>query len=234
MKTESSILKKFEKNIAKSPKLDNILSLFKSVLELSRIGSPFSTLISEFIPTRRFLRLETFALELSNEFKQIEEKIDLDYITTDEFAFLFEQCFKAASENYQEEKISAFKAIIINSSTNKALIPEEKEFYLNLTKQLTVLHIQILIFLHDTHTYLNKLRISENQVQGGFNTFLPVIFPKVEFDTVRIVVDDLNNYGLTSLKSNQFGVMTVSSGLQLLGDKRTTSFGEKYIEFITL
>ena len=234
MDTKSNIIKKFEKNLANSPKFENVITLFKSLISLSKIGSPFSILISDFISSRRFIRLESFAEELSHEFNKIEEKIDIEYITTDEFAYLFEQCFKAVSENYQKEKISAFKAIIVNSTVDKTIIPLEKEFFLNLTKQLTVLHIQILTFLHDPHDYVKKINISENQIHGRYKNFLPIIFPNIDFDTIRIVMDDLNNYGLTTLKSSQFGAITVSSGLQLLGDRSTTTFGDKYLRFITL
>lgn len=172
--------------------------------------------------------------ELSNEFRKVEEKIDIEYITTDEFALLFEQCFKAASENYQEEKITAFKAIIINATIDKSTIPLEKEFFLNLTKQLTVLHIRMLTFLQNPREYIKRINISENQIQGGYKDLLPKILPNLDFDTIRIITDDLNNYGLITLKSNQFRVITVSSGLHLIGDKRTTSFGDKYLRFITL
>jgi hypothetical protein len=234
MDKNSALLKKIEDSLAKSPRLDSIVTLLKSLLNLSKIGSPISVLLSDFIPSRRFLRLERFVEELSKEYKKVEEKIDIDYITTDEFAYLFEQCFKAASENYQKEKIDAFKAILVNATTDKSLIHLEKEFFLNLTKQLTVLHIQILDFLHDTRDYIKRKNLNENQIQGRYKDFLPLIFPDIEFDTIKIAMDDLNSYGLTELKSSSFGVMTVSSGLQLLGDRKTTSFGEKYLRFITL
>jgi hypothetical protein len=234
MKENSAIIKRIEKNLANSPGLDAIVTLFKSLLSLSVIGSPISVLLSDFIPSRRFLRLETFVEELSQDFKRVEDKVDIEYITTDEFAFLFEQCFKAASDNYQKEKIDSFKAILVNATTDKSLIQLEKEFFLNLTKQLTVLHIQILNFLHDTHGYIKRKSLRESDIQGRYKDFLPLIFPDIEFDTIKIAMDDLNNYGLTELKSSQFSVITVSSGLQLLGDRRTTSFGEKYIRFITL
>jgi hypothetical protein len=236
MKKETSIIKKIEKNLENSHKFETVLSLFKSLLTLSKIGSPLSVLISDFIPSRRFLRLEKFAEELSSEFIKIEEKIDVKVITTDEFAFIFDQCFKAAFENYQEEKLSAFKAIVINSTIDHSLIPTEKEFFLNLTKQLTVLHIRVLTFLNDARIYIQKQNIFENQLEGGgYRYFLPIIFPAIDFDTIKIAVDDLNKYGLTTLKSSDFGVMTVSSGLQrIMGNKRTTPFGEKYLRFITL
>jgi len=234
MDKRSELTKRIEKSLANSPGLDAIVTLFKSLLNLSIIGSPISVLLSDFIPSRRFLRLEAFVEELSEEYKKVEEKIDVDYITTDEFAYLFEQCFKAASENYQKEKMDAFKAILVNSTIDRSLIHLEKEFFLNLTKQLTVLHVQILDFLHDPKDYIRRKRLSESQIQGRYKDFLPIIFPNIEFDTIKIALDDLNNYGLTELKSSQFGVMTVSSGLQLLGDRKTTSFGDKYLRFITL
>lgn len=234
MEKSSVIKKRIEKSLANSASLDSIVTLLKSLLNLSVIGSPISMLLSDFIPTRRFLRLETFVEELSQEFKKVEDKVDIEYITTDEFAFLFEQCFKAASENYQKEKIDSFKAILVNATIDKSLIQLEKEFFLNLTKQLTVLHIQILNFLHDTRDYIKRKGLEENEIQGHYKDFIPLIFPDIEFDTVKIALDDLNKYGLTELKSSQFGVMTVSSGLKLLGDRRTTSFGDKYIKFITL
>lgn len=234
MDKKSAVIKKIENSLAKSPGMDTIVTLFKSLLSLSIVGSPISVLLSDFIPTRRFLRLETFVDELSQEYKKVEKKIDIEYIRTDEFAYLFEQCFKAVSENYQNEKIAAFKAILVNATTDKSLIHLEKEFFLNLTKQLTVLHIQILDFLHNTRDYIKRRKLTESQIQGRYKDFLPIIFPDIEFDTIKIAMDDLNNYGLTELKSNQFGVITVSSGLQLLGDRKTTSFGEKYLRFITL
>jgi DNA replication initiation complex subunit (GINS family) len=142
------------------------------------IGSPISMLLSDFIPTRRFLRLETFVEELSQEFKKVEDKVDIEYITTDEFAFLFEQCFKAASENYQKEKIDSFKAILVNATIDKSLIQLEKEFFLNLTKQLTVLHIQILNFLHDTRDYIKRKGLEENEIQGHYKVLIPLIFSR--------------------------------------------------------
>ena len=89
MKENSAIIKRIEKNLANSPGLDAIVTLFKSLLSLSVIGSPISVLLSDFIPSRRFLRLETFVEELSQDFKRVEDKVDIEYITTDEFAFLF-------------------------------------------------------------------------------------------------------------------------------------------------
>jgi hypothetical protein len=234
MNSNSTLIKRIEKNLEKHPRLDNIVVLFKALLNLSKIGSPLATLISEFIPSRRMLRLEKFAEELADEFKKLEENIDIEFITSDEFAFLFEQCFKAASENYQKEKLDAFKAIIINSATDLDLDSTEKEFFLNLTKQLTVLHINLLLFLNDTHGYIKRRNLRESQIQGRYKDFFPIIFPDVDFDTLKIALDDLNKYGLTQLESGSFGTITMTSGLQLLGDRQTTSFGNKFIKFITL
>ena len=223
-----------ERKLANSPQLEVILTTLKSLLSLSQIGSVFSVLLSEYIPSRRMLRLETFTNELADEFKKIEDKIDPEFITSDEFAFLFEQCYKAASENYEKEKLNAFKAIIINSSFDKSVINSEKEFFFNLTRQLTTLHIQMLFFLSDTRGYINKMNLNENQIQGGYKEFMPTIFPKIDYETIKIIIDDLNKYGLTTLKSQVFSTITASSGLRLLGDRHTTTFGDKYLSFINI
>ena len=234
MKPKSTVLQKFENNLTASPKLDSMTTFFKSLISLTPVGSAFSVLFSDLIPTTRTLRTEKFIKDLASDFKQFDERIDTEYIKTEEFAFLFEQCFKAANENYQQEKIEAFKAIIVNSTMYDSIHPNEKEFYLNLTKNLTVLHIHVLDFLNDTHAYIKSHHLLESQIQGRYKDFLPIIFTTVEFDTIKIIIDDLNNYGLTSLQTQSILSVTSSSGMQLLGDRHTTDYGKKYLQFIRL
>ena len=53
-----------------------------------------------------------------------------DYIQSDEYACLFEQCFRGAAENYQREKIEAFRGILVNSPIRTDIGQEEKEYFL--------------------------------------------------------------------------------------------------------
>ena len=75
------------------------------------------------------------------------DKVDENIILTDEFAFIFEKCFRGAAENYQKEKLDSFRWILVNSAIGGNLEQEEKEYFLNIVNTLSVLHIRILKFM---------------------------------------------------------------------------------------
>ena len=79
---------------------------------------------------------------------RLADQVDAEYIRTDDFAFMFEKCFRGAAENPQEEKITAFRGILVNSALRKDYSEEEKEYFVNLVNSLSALHIRILRFLH--------------------------------------------------------------------------------------
>src|SRR6056297_1173876 len=193
MDQNNKISKKFEEKIHKSNVIDSILKIFKVGLSATTF-SPLSSLISNYIPDRRFLRLEKFSEELSEELSRIEDNIDENFITTDEFAFIFEQCFKAVSENYQKDKLDSFKAIIINSAIDRKIGNEEREYFLNLTNSLTILHLRVLKFLYSPHDYLTQNNIAEDYIQGSFGNFFPKVFPEVNLETIKMAFEDLYNY----------------------------------------
>ena len=137
-------IEKIEMQLRKSGSAEHIINIFKAVLATAPFTGGLSSLISDYIPSQRQLRLEEFAQNLANDIKNVKTEINEKYILTDEFAFIFEKCFKGAVENYQKEKIIAYKAILINSLTDYDVSQNEKEYYLNLVESLSLLHIQIL------------------------------------------------------------------------------------------
>jgi hypothetical protein len=231
MKKTDKIVKNVEAEIRESRLADTILSILKVGVSATTFGV-FANLISEFIPNKRFLRLEKFAQEIAEELSKLDNKIDTNFITTDEFAFIFEQCFKAASENYQKEKLDSFKTIIVNSAINNKIDNDEREFFLNLTNSLTVLHLKILKFMYNPYKYLSDNNIPESLINGGFEEFFPRVFPNVDLEIIKMAFDDLFKYGLlTSDKGIFHTIMTVSGFGALI--KRVSKNGERYINFIS-
>ena len=156
-----------------------------------------------------------------------------EYIQTDEYAFIFEKCFKGAVEDYQKEKIIAFKAILINSLIDFETTQSEKEYYLNLVDNLSLLHIQVLTFMASPKEYLEFNDLEESVISGGFSTFFPKVIPNVNIEIIKLAFKDLYNYGFLNTDSSIFNTMTSSSGWSLLGD-RVSKNGRNFIEFITL
>lgn len=234
MKKKEAIIKKFEKGIENSKSGEIIRNVFSSLLCLSIVGSPIATLINSFIPSRRFLRLESFVKELAKEYEKIEERIDLEYLSSDEYAFLFEHCIMSASENYQQAKLDAFKAILVNSVISGHEIQEQKEFYLNLTNQLTTIHLKILRFCYNTEEYVEINGLTRQEITGNIESSLKIIFNDYDFGTIKMTINDLYKFGLIDMDTSKLRTMTVSQGLDIIGNQRTTESGNKYIDFITI
>jgi hypothetical protein len=145
---------------------------------------------------------------------------------------MFEKCFRGAAENPQQEKLDAFRGILVNSAIRQDLSEEEKEYFLNMTNTLTALHIRILKFIAEPIAYLEAAGIPQNQIHGGFSQFFPVAIPGIELDVIRSAFGDLHRMGFTNTDQSIFSTMTAGQGLQLLGG-RVSKFGMRFIQFIT-
>ncbi|TLF44741.1 hypothetical protein [Maribacter aurantiacus] len=231
--TKSSISKKIEKGLEQSQLADNVKNIFTTLLSATVVGGPFANLINSYIPSRRFLRLENFVNDLAVKIQEVKDDINVNYIETEEFSFLFEQSIKSVSENYQKEKLEAYKAILINSLLPNEYNEEQKEFYLNLVGSLTVIHLKILNFAQDTFAYLRKNEIEPKSITGSLENSLKQIFSDYDFNTIIMAINDLYQYGLVNIDTSNIRTMTVNRGMDIVGDKRTTESGDKFVDFIT-
>ncbi|MBA7567821.1 hypothetical protein ES708_09539 [subsurface metagenome] len=232
MKQKYKAITRIEDKIRDSKFADTVLSMFKVGLSVTTYA-PFANLISEFIPSRRLLRLEKFAKDLADDLKNIEDKIDTDFITTEEFAFIFENCFKAASECYQQEKLKSFRAIIINSAINDRFTNYEREFYLILTNSLTEFHIKVLKFICYPNKYLSENNISENIINGEFSTFIMKVFEGIMLGTITLAFDDLFKYGLIDKDFKSFNLIINLTDLKSINNS-ITYYGAACYHFISI
>lgn len=226
-------IERIENQLKRSGINEHIVNVFKAAVATVPFAGGIATLMSDYIPSQRQKRLEEFAENIANELENYKKEVNENYILTDEFSFIFEKCFKGGVENYQKEKIIAFKAILINSLIDFDTTQNEKEYYLNLVDNLSLLHIQILSFMAFPKNYLKLNGIDESKISGGFSDFFPSIIPDVSLDTIKIAFQDLYSYGFLTTDSGIFGTMTANQGWNLLED-RVTKSGRKFIDFITL
>jgi hypothetical protein len=80
-----------------------------------------------YIPDSKGKRLLDFVADLRIDVDKVKDGIDKDVVKTDEFAYLFEQTFKAVYENYQQEKIDAFRAFLVNALIKTNVEAEQQE-----------------------------------------------------------------------------------------------------------
>jgi hypothetical protein len=224
---------RIESLAASSPTAETILNIFKAGLATVPFAGGIASLISDYIPSARFKRLEDFAKKTAEDLNRLADRVDQEYLHTDDFAFMFEKCFRGAAENPQQEKIDAFRAILVNSAIRKDLSEEEKEYFLNMANSLSVLHIRMLNFMSEPRNYLRMEGIGEDRIRGGFSTFFPIAIPGIPVDVIRSAFGDLHRRGLLNTDESIFQTMTSAQGLRLLGD-RVSSLGKRFIQFVKL
>lgn len=208
------------------------MNVLKAGLATAPFCSGIASLLTDYIPSGKQRRLEHFAEQLATDLVVLKDRVDENRILTDEFAFLFEKCFRGVAENYQEEKLEAFRAILVNAAVGVNLSEEEKEYFLGLVNALSVLHIRMLRFMAEPLSYLQANGIGPDRIGGGFSEFFPIVLPGVSLEVIKSAFGDLYQYGLISTDKSIFTTMTSGQGLNLLGN-RISELGGRFIGFCT-
>lgn len=204
-------------NLNKTPTSDHVRNLVVAGLNtIPCVGGALASLFDSYIPKQKEKRLVSFVEELSVAIDKVKDQIKEDVIHTDNFAFIFERTLRGAIENYQKEKIDLYKAIFINSLTDKLnLNDEEKEIFLNLANDLTVRHIKIMAILRKNNS-------------GGLIQVVKTSFPDYGQESIFYIMDDLRNKGLVHQKGTLYDDSLSNNFNQL------SEMGKRFVEFITL
>ena len=227
---ESKTVRRIELALTGSPVAETLLNIFKAVLASAPFVGGISSLITDYIPSSRLRRVEDFAEQVARDLKDVSAKVDSGSLQTDEFAFLFERAFRGAAENYQREKLDAFRGILVNAAIRGDVKQEEKEYFLVLANNLSVLHLRILRFMAEPQAYLADLQIDEQHVRGGFSEIFRLVIPGVDQKIVESAFGDLYQLGLINTDKSIFHAMTSAKGLQLLGS-RVAPLGSRFVGF---
>lgn len=228
---EVSLVEKMKKVVNSNPG-EHILNILKAGLATAPLCGGIASLMSDYIPSSKMRRLEAFAEQLATDLNKLKGRVNQSKILSDEFAFIFEKCFRGVAENYQVEKLESFRGILLNTAIGTSLSEDEKEYFLNLVTNLSVLHIRILKFMSKPLLYLSDHGISQNSIQGGFSNFFPIAIPNVDIEVIKSAFGDLHQYGFINTDKSIFSTMTSAQGLQLLGN-RVTEVGKRLVDFCT-
>ena len=159
---EMSIKHSLEHTTAK----DHVVNVIKACLSaIPVIGGPISSLVGDYIPKKKEERLLNFIKELAIKLEEYKQEVNVEYVRTEDFAYLFEECIKGVLSNYQAQKLFCLKGIIINS-LRRDIKKEQKEYYLHLVNSLTDLHLRILAISNNPESYFENYNLNASSVQG--------------------------------------------------------------------
>lgn len=151
------------------------------------IGGPLSILIDKYIPEKKKTRLITFLEDFGDVLSESQENIDINQIHSDEFLYIFERTFRAVADTHHQVKRACYKAILLNTLQKPHETSfEQKELYVMLVDELTVLHIVVLRALYENQS--KGVVSNYEQVEGRLKNY--------SSDHVFFTIRDLESKGL--------------------------------------
>lgn len=203
---------------------EHVLNLFKAVLSTTPIGGFIASLMSDYIPSSKQLRMEHFIEETAKILATLQDQIDMNRFHTDHYAYIFEQCLRGVAQHPQQEKIDCYKAILINAAMPSNVTDDEQDYYLNLVNTLSPVHIRLLSILHSVS------KIPQNGPKNGQT--IQTILRGVDKDVIISAAAQFYQLQFMKTKPDSFSGF-INVDLSLIGG-RLTSAARKFIEFCTL
>jgi len=146
--------------LQKTPASDHVIAVLKALLaSVPIVGGSLSSLVGDYIPKMKEKRFIEFTQDLQRQFTFLSDYVQRDYLKTEEFAFLFEQCYRRVSECYHAESLKALRNILVNSAIRFDVSQETKEEYMRIAGILRPPHLDILHFFQDPGNERYELKV---------------------------------------------------------------------------
>ena len=193
------------------------------------IATLLGTAISENLPNFKQKNQRQFIEQLANDFYNLKEEINQDFLKTDEFAYLLNKCLRLALEELNDTKRRAYINILTHASINPNDF-NQIDFYLSVLQSLSSFEVHTLAFFNNPKGYLEIRGIEENSVTGGMKAVLKISFPEFTDDEFKMVLKMLFCKGLTTIDETMLGTLTASTGMDIVAGRLKES-AKKLVKF---
>ena len=205
------------------------------VAAIPYVGGSIASLIGDYQAKRKHERLEHFFNSLQVDLNNLQEKINNEFISTDDFLDVFEETSKKIVNERTEEKRLAFKNILLNAIISKDITYDRVEEFLRLLERLRPDHILFLSIFNDPLKFnLEQGKPVSNG--GGFSTSIKQIMkqllPNWEEAKILDVTSDLENERLLKDFVRNYGAIMTDRGINHLEGKLTDK-GLQFYDLIT-
>lgn len=207
-----------------------VLALSGLPLVLSPIGTALLTLANECFnssaKTRQDEWMKTLAKRIDEQDEAFAEKIK----NAQNFASLFANAQNGALTDIESGKVGLYANAFINAIKNENMEDTKKHIFLNMLREFTKLHIEILRFFSKRHSQKGGLQRQVYQHSRTNKDILSEIDPIFEVDRefIQVILVDLKNRSfIQSDNIDRF----IDSFVTV--EKQTTSFGDEFLAFIS-
>lgn len=157
-------------------------------------GGTISFLLDKYIPSQAERKRSEFINSLANDLEEIKEKIDTANFDSPEFYSIFTKLLKASMEEYHDEKLNAFRNLILNILINPFKF-NKLDFFTRLVislipDEIMVLHV---FFLLDVK---GELKSYDNVQKRDIYDIISKLYGIEDFIYVQALLIDCQRYRL--------------------------------------
>lgn len=195
-------------------------------------GGVMSDIAGAIISKRQNRRLNQFLVALADNLKNVESRINNDFVQTEDFQDLAEDVFSRAAETRQKEKLDAFRAIFINTVLSDSPTYDEAAEINSLVNGWQSRHIILMHILADPAA-ADKQMGNVVGPGGGLTTsifsILHKLLPEWDDDKIDRTWKELYDVQMHRTPGTKAGM--ADQGIKKL-QNRLTEFGVKVARYL--
>ena len=222
-----------QENPLEGKKIEEIVEIVSLAFEpIPYVGGFLASSASYYIQQRKNARLNDFLLDLAERVSEIQEYINQDFVSTDDFNNLVEEILEAASQTRQNEKLEAFRTILINTITQSHPNYDEALEICRLVQKWEPRHIEMLKIFWDPRSADEQMGNILEKSSGSFTSIMQIfskLLPDWSQEQIERTLQDLYTdhiHGTTHLRTT----ITDKGFHQIEG--RITDFGKRVSKYI--
>ncbi len=197
-------------------------------------GGVMSDIAGAIISKRQNRRLNQFLVTLAENLKNLESRVNSDFLQTEDFQDLAEDVFSKAAETRQQEKLDAFRAIFVNTVLSDSPTYDEASEIVDLINGWQPRHIILMHILADpaaADKQMGNVVGPGGGLTTSISTILHKLLPEWDDDQIDRTWKELHDAQMHRTPGTK--TMMTDQGINQL-QNRVTDFGKKVARYLVV
>lgn len=196
------------------------------------VGGVLAEIANAVISKRQNRRLNEFLTSLAEDLKNHQDRVNREFVKTEEFEDLAENIMSKAAETRQKEKLDALRYVFVNTVLSDRPNYDEASEITEMIDKWQPRHIILIQILADPLGADQKMGNTVGKGGGlitSISAILRKLLPNWDDDQIERTWNDL--YGAQIHRTSGTKTMMTDKGIHQL-DNRLTDFGNKVAEYL--